>query len=204
VGLRSPVARRAAGRPDAQRGTVSRLLHMAKLEIAIALEARRGSGRRAAKPLPGRSSPPARENRVTRALVGSGLSFLAAVAIGFFCARYIPLSMWNPVFPGLLVALSMLGAAVLVRLARNAPITAPAASDDEDLRRFFDPLHLPQFNIPRLLRCTLDVRSGSKTAADLMTGGGGTCSDSGPHGRRVGGPAPQAGRSSASARDRQD
>jgi hypothetical protein len=34
----------------------------------------------------------------------------------------------------------MLGAAVLVRLARNAPITAPAAFDDEDLKRFFDAL----------------------------------------------------------------
>ena len=31
-----------------------------------------------------------------------------------------------------------------------------------------------------------DGRCGSKRAADLMTGGGGTCSDSGPHGQRVG------------------
>jgi hypothetical protein len=34
----------------------------------------------------------------------------------------------------------MLSAAVLVRLARNAPITAPAAFDDQDLKRFFDSL----------------------------------------------------------------
>jgi hypothetical protein len=40
----------------------------------------------------------------------------------------------------MLVALSMLGAAVLVRLARNAPITAPTAFDDADLKRFFDAL----------------------------------------------------------------
>lgn len=38
------------------------------------------------------------------------------------------------------MALSMLGAAVLVRLARNAPITAPAAFDDDDLKRFFNAL----------------------------------------------------------------
>jgi hypothetical protein len=40
----------------------------------------------------------------------------------------------------MLVALSMLGAAVLVRLARNAPITAPTAFDEPDLKRFFDAL----------------------------------------------------------------
>ena len=40
----------------------------------------------------------------------------------------------------MLVALSMLSAAVLVRPARNAPITAPAAFDDDDLRRFFNTL----------------------------------------------------------------
>jgi hypothetical protein len=67
-------------------------------------------------------------------------ALLCALATGYFSARYVPLSIWKPVFPGMLVALSMLGAAVLVRLARNAPITAPAAFDDQDLKRFFDSL----------------------------------------------------------------
>jgi hypothetical protein len=67
-------------------------------------------------------------------------ALLCALAVGYVSARYIPLSIWKPVFPGMLVALSMLGAAVLVRLARNAPITAPAAFDDQDLKRFFDSL----------------------------------------------------------------
>jgi hypothetical protein len=67
-------------------------------------------------------------------------SFAGALAVAIICWRFIPLTMWQPVFPGMLVALSMLGAAVLVRLARNAPITAPAAFDDEDLKRFFDAL----------------------------------------------------------------
>lgn len=67
-------------------------------------------------------------------------SLLAALAVGWVVARYIPLSVWQSVFPGMLVALSMLGAAVLVRLARNAPITAPTAFDEEDLKRFFDVL----------------------------------------------------------------
>jgi hypothetical protein len=70
----------------------------------------------------------------------SGLSLVAALATGYLSAHYIPISVWQPIFPGLLVALSMLGAAVLVRLARNAPITAPAAFDEEDLKRFFDSL----------------------------------------------------------------
>ena len=67
-------------------------------------------------------------------------TFLCALAVGYISARYVPLSVWKPVFPGMLVALSMLSAAVLVRLARNAPITAPAAFDDQDLKRFFDSL----------------------------------------------------------------
>jgi hypothetical protein len=67
-------------------------------------------------------------------------SLIAAIAVGWATARYVPLSIWQPVFPGMLVALSMLGAAVLVRLARNAPITAPTAFDEEDLKRFFDAL----------------------------------------------------------------
>lgn len=67
-------------------------------------------------------------------------SLVLALAAGFCAWKYVPLSMWSPVFPGLLVALSMLGAAVLVRLARNAPITAPTAFDDEDLKRFFNAL----------------------------------------------------------------
>ena len=67
-------------------------------------------------------------------------SFAAALTAGWATTRYVPLSIWQPVFPGMLVALSMLGAAVLVRLARNAPITAPTAFDEEDLKRFFDAL----------------------------------------------------------------
>jgi hypothetical protein len=68
------------------------------------------------------------------------ISLVAALSAGWATARYVPLSIWRPVFPGMLVALSMLGAAVLVRLARNAPITAPTAFDEEDLKRFFDAL----------------------------------------------------------------
>jgi hypothetical protein len=68
------------------------------------------------------------------------ISGLAALAGGYLAARYIDLRVWQPVFPGMLVALSMLGAAVLVRLARNAPITAPTAFDDADLSRFFNSL----------------------------------------------------------------
>jgi hypothetical protein len=64
----------------------------------------------------------------------------AAIAAGVATGRYVPLAIWKPVFPGMLVALSMLGAAVLVRLARNAPITAPTAFDDSDLKRFSDAL----------------------------------------------------------------
>ena len=67
-------------------------------------------------------------------------ALLCALAVGYVSARYIALSIWKPVFPGMLVALSTLSAAVLVRLARNAPITAPAAFDDQDLKRFFDSL----------------------------------------------------------------
>jgi hypothetical protein len=68
------------------------------------------------------------------------ISLIAALAAGWAAARHVPLSIWKPVFPGMLVALSMLGAAVLVRLARNAPITAPTAFDEQDLKRFFDAL----------------------------------------------------------------
>lgn len=73
-------------------------------------------------------------------IIASAFGFLLATAAGVLSARYISLATWQPVFPGLLVALSMLGAAVLVRLARNAPITTPTAFDDEDLRRFFNAL----------------------------------------------------------------
>lgn len=69
-----------------------------------------------------------------------GISAVVALAGGYVTARYVPLAVWQPVFPGMLVALSMLGAAVLVRLARNAPITAPTAFDDDDLKRFFNTL----------------------------------------------------------------
>lgn len=68
------------------------------------------------------------------------ISAVAALFAGYMGMRHIPLVLWQPVFPGMLVALSMLGAAVLVRLARNAPITAPTAFDDDDLRRFFNTL----------------------------------------------------------------
>ncbi|UWU88165.1 hypothetical protein N2605_17490 [Bradyrhizobium yuanmingense] len=74
------------------------------------------------------------------ARVYAPVAAIVAVAVGWATARYVPLSMWKPVFPGMLVALSMLGAAVLVRLARNAPITAPTAFDETDLKRFFDAL----------------------------------------------------------------
>ena len=67
-------------------------------------------------------------------------SLVASFAAGALAWRYAPLGFWEPAFPAMLVAMSMLGAAVLVRLARNAPITAPAAFDEEDLRRFFDAL----------------------------------------------------------------
>lgn len=67
-------------------------------------------------------------------------SAIAALGVGWASMKFVPLTVWQPVFPGMLVALSMLGAAVLVRLARNAPITAPTAFDDEDLKRFFDAL----------------------------------------------------------------
>jgi hypothetical protein len=63
-----------------------------------------------------------------------------AVAAALAAGRFVPLALWKPVFPGLLVALSMLGAAALVRLARSAPITAPAAFDEDDLSRFFNTL----------------------------------------------------------------
>jgi hypothetical protein len=72
-------------------------------------------------------------------LVSVGVA-LAALAAAAAARVYVPLGVWTPAFPALLVSLSMLGAAVLVRLARNAPITTPAAFDDADLRRFFDTL----------------------------------------------------------------
>jgi hypothetical protein len=68
------------------------------------------------------------------------LSGAIAIVAGLGATLYVPLALWKPVFPGLLVALSMLGAGALVRLARNAPITTPAAFDENDLRRFFDTL----------------------------------------------------------------
>lgn len=65
-----------------------------------------------------------------------------AIFAGVVAWRYAQLELWEPAFPGLLVAMSMLGAAVLVRLARNAPITAPTTFDDADLKQFFDTLEL--------------------------------------------------------------
>ncbi|HEY4250651.1 MAG TPA: hypothetical protein VGM87_05610 [Roseomonas sp.] len=65
---------------------------------------------------------------------------LAAIAGGVFAFRYVPLPALAPIFPATLVALSMIGAAVLVRLARAAPITSPAAFTEEDLGLFFDTL----------------------------------------------------------------
>lgn len=65
---------------------------------------------------------------------------VGCVSIGAAAGKYAPLSSWEPALPGLLVALSMMGAATLVRLARNAPITAPATFDEADLKRFFDVL----------------------------------------------------------------
>ncbi|MFH5926148.1 hypothetical protein [Roseomonas xinghualingensis] len=70
-----------------------------------------------------------------------GMMALALIA-GGAAFKFVNLALWEPVFPGLLVAISMLGAAVLVRLARNAPITAPTAFDQTDLERFFDTLEV--------------------------------------------------------------
>jgi uncharacterized membrane protein YiaA len=72
--------------------------------------------------------------------VNSILCFVGAIAVGVACFFGVPLSDWKSVFSGLLVAISMFGAATLVRLARPAPITAPATFDDADLKRFFDTL----------------------------------------------------------------
>lgn len=69
-------------------------------------------------------------------------SLVVAAAVGVLAWRYISLDLWEPAFPGVFVALSMLGAAVLVRLARNAPITAPTAFNEEDLKLFFDALEI--------------------------------------------------------------
>ena len=81
-----------------------------------------------------------RRNRLRSFSLAAVGALLCALAAGYISGRYVPLAIWKPVFPGMLVALSMLGAAVLVRLARNAPITAPTAFDDHDLKRFFDAL----------------------------------------------------------------
>ena len=69
-------------------------------------------------------------------------TFIAMFAIGaaFASWRFVPLSAWTLAFPSLLTALSLMGGAVLVRLARNAPITSPSTFNDEDLSRFFDTL----------------------------------------------------------------
>jgi ABC-type uncharacterized transport system fused permease/ATPase subunit len=72
--------------------------------------------------------------------LGSTVAAVVAVAAALCAYWWLPLAVWTPAFPALLVSLSMLGAAVLVRLARNAPITTPAAFDEADLRRFFDTL----------------------------------------------------------------
>lgn len=63
-----------------------------------------------------------------------------AAGCGVACGIFVPIQAWKPALAGILVTLSMMGAATLVRLARNAPITAPAAFDESDLKRFFDTL----------------------------------------------------------------
>ena len=68
------------------------------------------------------------------------MALVASAAGAFGAWEYAKLDIWEPAFPGILVAVAMLGAAVLVRLARNVPITAPATFDDEDFKLFFDTL----------------------------------------------------------------
>jgi hypothetical protein len=72
--------------------------------------------------------------------IGSILCFVGAIAVGVLCFYVVPLNNWKSVFSGLLVAISMFGAATLVRLARPAPITAPGTFDSAELERFFDTL----------------------------------------------------------------
>ena len=68
------------------------------------------------------------------------LGIVAASLAAAFAWWLMPLRIWKPAIPSLLVALSMLGAAVLVRMARNVPISSPTAFDEADLKAFFDAL----------------------------------------------------------------
>jgi hypothetical protein len=99
--------------------------------------------------------------------------------VGIAAYHYAPLSSWEPALPGLLVALSMMGAATLVRLARNAPITAPATFDEADLKRFFDVLeelsnrllwlfYQVVFAIVLVIAAMLIVKASTPTPSDLV------------------------------------
>ena len=76
--------------------------------------------------------------RLDSAAIASVAAAAAAVTAGYVAGRFVELSAWDPAFSGLLTALSLMAGAVLVRLARNAPITSPSTFDEKDLVRFFD------------------------------------------------------------------
>jgi hypothetical protein len=70
--------------------------------------------------------------------IAAGLS----IVLGCASALFVPLTYWVLIANGLTVVLSLLAAAVLVRLSRNAPITTPEAFDEDGLKAFFDVLEL--------------------------------------------------------------
>ena len=78
-------------------------------------------------------------NRRNPRIFSAYVAIIAAIG-GMLAWLYVPLSLLAPAISALLIALAMLGGAILVRLARSSPITSPAAFDEEDLKRFFDSL----------------------------------------------------------------
>lgn len=76
-----------------------------------------------------------------RALPSAIVSTAACVAAGA-AWWLVPLPALAPAFPALVSSLALLAGAVLVRMARSAPITSYASFDETDLSRFFDTLDI--------------------------------------------------------------